>query len=111
MPDIDDDDFIRRYEGAVIIYDATFDGVVDRILRSFPDLPYTPTGQWTLTDATAIGGGFYRRINALYWLYPEGLAICVDPVVLQRGSCDAQMLREARHRFYAILERWRRNRY
>jgi hypothetical protein len=109
MPEIYDDDFIHRYEGAIILYETTLD-VALKCIQHFPELPQRNLDQWTLTNATTLGGGLHRQADALYWVYPQGVAILVQACILQRDCCGPQMLRKARQRFNAILERWRRNR-
>jgi len=101
MLEIYDDDFIDRYEAALIIYDSTYGWAEDLMLRRFPHLPHIDA-EWALVNATSLGGGFHKRTEGLYWFYPEGAAISVEGFVL-RGL-------EAREFFNSILRRWRRNR-
>ena len=108
--DIDDDDFFRRYEAALSIYETTVDKAVDRAFR-FGRLPNTNPEQWALTGPTAIGGAFHRQRPRLCWIYPAGVAIEVNISVLQQEISCPETRRKAQAHFYALLGRWRRNRY
>jgi len=110
--DVEDDDFMRRYEAALIPYEAkSYEAALDSAFRPYPSGPDRDLEHWALTGPTAFGGGFHSHIGDLYWLCPEGVAINVSAAPLHRESVSREEPLTTRQRLYEILNRWRRNRY